>query len=491
MFNKTTTLCKALLISIVCTPISVAQVEVTEAEWGTSTRDSGVIIEMTVSPAAQPNPTFANRLTYLPRETDAGNAATLYMHSLGENLLRSKWKQLEQQFGDEVYDWSGYEDPPNEAGLVNLKQASAKFDEYIAMHIERASKRRQCDWGLGLEDLTGPMVYGVHLNGLQETRSISRALALQTKLAILESRFDDAIHLMRMNYRLGENVGNVEMLVGSLIAIAEVGITNRSMINFIAAPDSPNMYWALSELPSPMVDVRGAIRMECGALSRIFPEIASAETADHSVEEWSRIVQEMPRTQMSLTQMEEPAVMNLIPAAIGVMTYAPAKERLLKAGYDAKRLEEMAVGQVLLIDANLEQRKISERVEREAYLPFWVSNGDEAEEFMKSQESGAFNSFGKALSLMILPAIQQVRQADMRVQRDIDALRLIEALRMHASETGSFPASLDEIKAVPIPDNPATGKPFQYQLEGQTAVIELPRSDGIVYSKRFRVSLRK
>jgi len=60
---------------------------------------------------------------------------------------------------------------------------------------------------------------------------------------------------------------------------------------------------------------------------------------------------------------------------------------------------------------------------------------------------------------------------------------------MHAAETGQLPKTLEDISIVPVPLNPATNKPFEYQLKGGTATLELPRSDGIVFSKRFELRL--
>ena len=107
---------------------------------------------------------------------------------------------------------------------------------------------------------------------------------------------------------------------------------------------------------------------------------------------------------------------------------------------------------------------------------------------MTSAFPGISGGFGKMMAGMMLPAVAHIRSAHVRVQRDIDALRVIEALRMHAVETGKFPAALSDISVVPIPSNPQTGKPFQYRLDGDTAVIELPHLSG--YAKRFRISLR-
>lgn len=479
-----------LIVSILAGAESVGQIKVTPIDWdGPGERVE--IIEMKVSPAAEPDPIFSRRLTHLPDQLLAGNAATMYLHSQAD--LERIWRKLEKEFGEEVHEWSGYDVPNSEIPIEKLRQASAQFDANIAQHIARATVRRNCDWGYSIEELKGPMVYGVLLNGLQETRSISRALSLRTKLAILESRFDDAIDLMRMNYRLAENVGRVNVLVGSLIAYAEIGITTASMVDFIGAEDSPNMYWALTELPRSMVDLRGAFRMDCRLALRAFPELANANTANHTADEWSRIVQDMPRAAMDLTfnSVTEQPGMNLLPAAVGILSYTPAKQRLIESGMDATKIENMAVGQVLLIDAKREFVRMADLYEKETYLPFSGSKKrtDKIENILKANETN-FNSLGTILAGMLLPAIQQVRAAGIRTQREVDALRVIEALRMHAAIAGKFPKKLSEISVVEVPDNPATGEPFEYQLEGEVAVLELPRSDGIVYSKRFKLSLR-
>ncbi len=473
---------------------AVAQVKVSEMPHDDSYGRHGEIIEMTVSPARQLEPVFTHRLTWLPHQTTAGNAATVYMHSLGQNALSHIWKKAEEAYGEEVYEWASYETPREKIPVDKLKEASQLFDEYVQQHIARATKRRECDWGFGMEDLEGKLVYGLHLNGLQETRSISRALALQTKHAILESRLEDAIDLMRMNYRLAYNVGRVKVLVGSLISFAETGITNGNMVEFIATPDSPNMFWALSELPRPVADLRGAFRLECRSVMRMFPVLEDVESATHSPEEWALKVDELLNSMLSL-QLQgytPPNAVKFLPSAIGILAYGPAKKRLIALGMDAAKVEAMPVGKVMLLDANREYRRIADLLEKEVYLPFPVTASRSAviDNLMRENEKEAFTSFGRIMAGMMLPAIQQVLNAGARIQRDVDALRVIEALRMHAAEHGSFPKSLDEIKVVPVPDNPATRKPFEYRLDGATAILGLPSSDGIVFSKRYKITLR-
>jgi hypothetical protein len=89
-----------------------------------------------------------------------------------------------------------------------------------------------------------------------------------------------------------------------------------------------------------------------------------------------------------------------------------------------------------------------------------------------------------------MPAIQAVRSAQVRLERDVASLRVVEALRMYAADhDGKLPKTLDEITAVPIPPNPATGNSFEYRLDGTTAVLELPPSDGLNFSRRFEIQI--
>ena len=63
---------------------------------------------------------------------------------------------------------------------------------------------------------------------------------------------------------------------------------------------------------------------------------------------------------------------------------------------------------------------------------------------------------------------------------------------MHAAQTGRLPKSLDEIKVVPVPENPATGKVFEYRLDDDTAILELPFRDGFPGTAwRFEITLAK
>ena len=69
----------------------------------------------------------------------------------------------------------------------------------------------------------------------------------------------------------------------------------------------------------------------------------------------------------------------------------------------------------------------------------------------------------------LMPAVSDVPPGQGRLEQRIALLRHVEALRLYASgHKGALPASLSEIP-VPLPDDPFTGKPFRYEVIGNTA----------------------
>ena len=80
------------------------------------------------------------------------------------------------------------------------------------------------------------------------------------------------------------------------------------------------------------------------------------------------------------------------------------------------------------------------------------------------------------------------------LERSLAALRVIEALRMHAAaHDGKLPDKLDDLTEVPVPDDPGTGRPFEYGLQGDTATLvsQVPGDPVPNNGLRYRVTIRK
>jgi hypothetical protein len=95
----------------------------------------------------------------------------------------------------------------------------------------------------------------------------------------------------------------------------------------------------------------------------------------------------------------------------------------------------------------------------------------------------------------LIPAGIKVRRAQARLEQRIALLRHVEALRMYAAaHDGKLPARLSDFP-VPLPNDPFTGKPFRYEVAGDTAHFRgsPPASEAKVpaYNVHYQVTVRK
>jgi hypothetical protein len=149
----------------------------------------------------------------------------------------------------------------------------------------------------------------------------------------------------------------------------------------------------------------------------------------------------------------------------------------------------MSVGQVLAIYTERNYHVFADEWEALWYMPYWETVGHERKlvEHIAAARVAGGGEDREVIPMvsLLLPAMQAARNAQTRLEREIASLRVIEALRMYAAEhDGKLPNSLDDIKQVPVPNNPATGKAFLYHVDGETAILELPASDGPLGSHR-------
>lgn len=81
--------------------------------------------------------------------------------------------------------------------------------------------------------------------------------------------------------------------------------------------------------------------------------------------------------------------------------------------------------------------------------------------------------------------------AQMRLDRRVAALRVVEAIRLYAaSHDGKLPEELNQVTEVPVPEDPATGKPFEYRRDGAAAVLTMPDL-GLRPIPPYRITIRK
>ncbi len=305
-----------------------------------------------------------------------------------------------------------------------------------------------------------------------------------------------------MGYQLSRDAAAEPLLICGMVGLAEQGLTNAAAIELMAAKNSPNLYWALADLPRPLVDLRRAARAELSWEFNLFPFMRDAENTEHSPQEWARLLGEAFSQAIEFTAGDSSPMWKGFggqagAAGFAMLSYSAAKQRLIDAGFDAQRVEKMPVGQVVTIDGNREYRVLADNALKNMYVPYSVlrSGGHGIEAFQLQAPKGlaqVSRGYGYVLASMLLPALDSVRTAGVRMEWQLNAMMVVEAIRMHAAKTGKLPAKLDEITVAPVPENPATGQPYEYRLDGDTAVLDLPPSDGFPgVAWRFEIKLAK
>lgn len=498
----------ACLLSTALVPVA-ARAEITYSDVPGDL--SSTVIKMTVTPAAEPEPAFAHRFVAQDIDLKPGNAAPYYYRALLDLPGRTEAARKKYNQNEEMDNWgrTGSEATPlDKLPLEKVRDAvESTIGGGVGDQLREASQRRDCDFELGISEVRGIELINILLEEFQRSRELCRMFALRTRLEIAEHRYDDAIATMRMNYRLARDFGSLPFIVSGLIGIAEAGITNGTALELIAQPGSPNLYWAFSELPDPLINMRNAIRFEMDFGPRMFPFIHNAATTDRSMDEWNRL---FARTFIDLQKAgadlslgygpsfeSDDVPARFVATGLALLGYPHAKSQLIAQGMDPKKVEQMAVGQVMAIYTERHYQRLADDFEKLWYMPYQESRArnEEIEREVSGANvfSGAANRELVPMVSLMMPAMQAARSADVRLQRELASLRVIEALRMYAaSHDGKLPSSLDDIKQVPVPLNPATGKEFLYHLDGVKAILELPVSDGILgNNRRFEIQIAK
>jgi hypothetical protein len=84
------------------------------------------------------------------------------------------------------------------------------------------------------------------------------------------------------------------ILVNRLIGVAIANLMLAPVEDLVAQPGAPNLYWALTALPRPLIDLRDSLEIEQKLVENVIPELTEAELArPRSGAEWSALLSRM------------------------------------------------------------------------------------------------------------------------------------------------------------------------------------------------------
>jgi hypothetical protein len=375
--------------------------------------------------------------------------------------------------------------------------------------LKTAAYREHCDWGWRMQDLNGAEAIAFLLPEIQETRDIARRLSLRARLEIGKGNYDQARESLLLGYRLGHDVSRPPILINDLVGIAIASVMNEQLLAFIEAPDSPNMYWALTELSQSYIDMQDSLRFEMTLWARMFPFLKDVESKKLTPEEWRvRLVESLRKlgsvsdltgadgTIMSFSE-SNPWAADVGAAALATVFYPRAKRSLLAGGYSREEVEQMPVAKVIALQQYRACQYASQEMFKWSLLPP-AEAGSRLTESKKVMDDVRFSieprPWQEPLPIvsLLLPAVNAAKQAEVRLNTQFAGLRTVEAIRMHAAvNDGQLPKTLDQIKVVPLPLNPSTGKPFNYRLRHDTGILEVPNERTPSAGWRIEMTIRK
>ena len=181
---------------------------------------SETLIPLTIDPMPAPKPALRYALLPELREMSPGNPIPNYLKCL-----------LDQDFTRD-----------QEA----LSPAALRL-------ADRAARMDKPDWQI-LPKLRTDGI-GLLLPDVQKMRALANDLQGRFRDEVAVRRFDDALVTAKTMFAMSRHMGEHPTLIGDLVGIAIAYVTIAPLEEMLEQPGCPNLYWALTNLPSPLVSL--------------------------------------------------------------------------------------------------------------------------------------------------------------------------------------------------------------------------------------------
>jgi hypothetical protein len=431
---------------------------------------------LTLTPRAESMPAFKYRLYPLASELKEGNAVPIYLRLAHEqsDASRKAWR-------DKPAEW-------NQLPLDKLPIQEAKefLESHASVQLQQlmlGARRRTAEWNYTLD--TGDPI-GLLLPDAQMMRTYGGLLILQARLAIAEGDYVRAANILQTGFRLSRQVSEAPFLICGLVGNAIASQLADVVLDWISRSDSPNLYWALTALPRPLLDSRTEYEFEYRMMELQFPDLADL-TRERAPAEWDaalrRVRTEFQRIQGLVTEGSEgklkpiPGSSASDPADRSHELPEARKFLIEHLQMPAARVQDMPAAQLLLLYIGGVMDEYRDDMYKGTYLSLnrGLPVATAADARFRKSKVLAETSEAARIPAYFMSAIPKVILNLSRLERRIAALRVIEAARLHAAaHDGQFPEKLADITEVPVPNDPGTGQPFEYRRENETATLVAP-----------------
>ncbi len=433
-------------------------------------------IGLTISPAAAPVPALRYMLLPELSEMNPGNPVQGYLRCFMEQQRFFFDKQFVER-----------RDKLLTMPLKDLPDADLKdYQGGPLTQVDLAARLDTPDWQI----LLGIKRDGVNLllPDLQSVRGLATALKVRFRGEVAHKKFDAALHTAQTMFALSRHLSIHPTLIGDLVGIAVANTAIGPIEELIEQPGSPNLYWALTALPRPLVSLDAGLQGERVMMSVELRDLDDAHPmSPDQLERLLAHVDQIVRVE-GMLKSESGFRPWLAERCKDKDSIQAARGRLTEYGLKQDQLEKFPPEQILMLD---EKREFE--IRRDDLMK--LMNLSETQIALLG--GGEYRS-GPRRALFadaFMPAYIHVRQTQSRLEQRLALLRCVEALRLHAAaHDGKLPAKLGDL-AVPLPDDPFTSKAFQYELTGGVAHLRGSPAKGKekdpAYNVHYLLSMRK
>ncbi len=267
----------------------------------------------------------------------------------------------------------------------------------------------------------------------------------------------------------------------------ESGISLSSLMtkpleDLIQSPGMPSLYWALADRPRPFIDLTPAYDGERFLLEKEVPQLLELDSAPWTREQARVFSNELQHKLFKLAGWADrsPFGSGLSDlddwsqqvglAALVAQVYPDAKRALIAQGRPASQVEAMPAMQVAALHTLQSYQQTRDDLFKWTNLSYAQAYKGLDRWAIAHRSQDHMKPLSRPFT-MLIPSIASVQIAQLRVDRNLDAIQCIEAIRIYTAVHGKFPAGLDQITEAPVPLDSGTGKPFSYQLEREGAIV--------------------
>jgi hypothetical protein len=448
--------------TLVCLTVLLAAV----APLSAQVRRQGEPVPMALHPAPLLEPSLKYRLLPDRAELVPGNAATIYYRS--EAMFVENRYLLDDIQEDHWDRW--FITPIKDLPLTEV-ETKVGFARNFLHEIEVATHYRRCDWEVDSRS-EGVGLFTPDLRGF---RRAALLLGVRARYHMARRQFPEALQSLQTGYALARHLGQGPSFNHVVVAEVAANLMNYQLEDFVQQPGAPNLYWALAVLPRPFFDIAPAVEEEGTVLERTWPWLKRLGEGPMSPDE-VRAAHDNIRRTLERYNITPPDGERAVQEA-----YPEAKRALLGQGVSAKEVDAMPPFQVVALDAVRQYRRAWQEYTKWFQLPGgWREPGyrKAAERYRATVgrlDRLFFGGLIHALGIGDPDTLNKVYTSMDQIERNVAALRCLEALRLYAAgHGGKLPATLGDVTEVPVPPDPITGKPFTYVASGDQARLSAP-----------------